>query len=192
MGIPKTKDELFNYADYLSWKDEKRWEIVNGIAYNMTPAPGTRHQQVSGALFATIYNYLKGKNCSVFSAPIDVCLAENAENEETINNVVQPDITVVCDKQKINEKGLKGVPDWIIEIISPSTVKYDFGTKLLLYQKFAVKEYWIVDPFAKTINVYITDNSGKYNPERIYAEMEEISPTMFPDLKINLNDVFSI
>lgn len=190
MGIPKTKDELFSYDEYLTWNDEKRWEIVNRIAYNITSPPGTRHQQVSGALFVTIYNSLKRKACSVFSAPFDVCLGENVENKESIYNVVQPDITVVCDKQKINEKGIKGTPDWIIEIISPGTVKQDFGTKLILYQKFAVKEYWIVDPFAKTINVYITDNSGKYNQERIYADMDEMTPARFPDLKINLNDIF--
>lgn len=191
MSIPKTKYDQFSYADYLGWNDGKRWEIINGLAYDMTPAPGTKHQQVSGALFSSIYNYLKGKSCQVFSAPLDVCLSESSEQDEDIYNVVQPDISVTCDPKKINEKGVKGSPDWIIEIISPTSVKYDFGTKLVLYQKYGVKEYWIVDPEAHTINVYLIDASGKYYPEKVYTGNDEISPSLFPDLKILLKEIFT-
>jgi len=192
MAIPKTKYDRFTYADYLCWDDEKRWEIVDGSAYDMTPAPGTKHQQVSGALFANIYNYLKGKHCQVFSAPFDVCLFENSEEDEDTYNVVQPDISVICDPGKIREKGVKGAPDWIIEVVSPTSVKYDFGTKLLLYQKYGVMEYWIVDPESRTINVYRIDQSGKYLPEGVYKDNDEISASIFPDLKIIPGEIFTI
>lgn len=191
MAIPKIKYDQFTYAGYLVWMDGKRWEIIDGLAYDMTPAPGTKHQLVSGALFASIYNYLKGKPCQVFSAPFDVCLSESSEEDEDIYNVVQPDISVICDPAKIKEKGVKGTPDWIIEIISPTSVKYDFGTKLVLYQKYGVKEYWIVDPEARTINVYRIDISGKYFPERVYTSNDEISSSLFPDLNIIVNEIFN-
>jgi Uma2 family endonuclease len=190
MGIPKTYHEKISYADYLTWNDGKRWELIDGTAFDMTPAPGTRHQQVSGALFANIYTFLKGKPCQVFSAPFDVCLFEHSEGNEDITDVIQPDITIICDKRKINEKGIKGAPDWIIEVLSPSSIKYDFGTKLLLYQKYGVKEYWIVDPDAKTINLYKIDDTGKYGHYKTFGEKDLVSPTLFPELKINLTEIF--
>lgn len=190
MGIPKTNYEIFSYADYITWNDEKRWEIIQGTAFDMTPAPGTEHQRISMRLSVAISLFLQNKPCSVFSAPIDVRLGENLTKDEEITNIVQPDILVICDSSKIDERGIKGAPDWIIEITSPSTLKHDFGTKLLLYQEFGVREYWIVDPATKKVNVYILNNFGKYTPGLIYQEDENIDVTIFPDFKINLWEIF--
>jgi Uma2 family endonuclease len=192
MGFPKTNYESFSYADYLTWTDEKRWEIVQGTAHNMTPAPGTEHQRISMRLSVAISLFLQNKQCSVFTAPFDVRLGENLNKDEEITNVVQPDIVVICDSSKIDERGVKGSPDWIIEITSPSTLKHDFGTKLLLYQEFGVREYWIIDPTTKKVNVYILNNFGKYTPGLIYQEDENIDVTIFPDFKINLREMFGL
>lgn len=190
MGIPKTTYENFSYSDYITWNDGKRWEIVNGTAFDMTPAPGTEHQRISMRLSVALALLLQNKPCSVFSAPFDVRLGENLSEDDEINNVVQPDIIVICDPSKIDERGIKGAPDWIIEITSPSTIKHDFGTKLLLYQEYGVKEYWITDPSTKKINVYRLNNSGKYTPGNIYEGDETIGVTIFPDFKITPNEIF--
>jgi len=191
MGIPKAKYGSYSYADYREWDNGKRWEIIEGFAFDMSPAPGTEHQRISMFFSVAIGNYLKGKKCSVFSAPFDVRLSENSSDDTQIQNVVQPDITVICDRDKIDEKGVIGAPDWIIEIISPSTLKHDFGTKLLLYQKYGVGEYWIVDPDTRSIHVYIKDKSGKYNPGRVYQIGDEIAVWIFKDLKFSIQEVFS-
>ncbi len=190
MGIPKTRYDRFNYADYSSWDDAKRWEIINGIAYDMTPAPNTEHQRISMRLSIAIGKFLEGKLCSVFSAPFDVRLAEKSKTDEETINIVQPDILVICDQSKIDERGIKGAPDWIIEITSPSTLKHDFGTKLLLYQEFGVREYWIADPSTKKINVYRLNNFGKYTPGLIFQEDENIGVSIFPDFTMNLREIF--
>jgi len=191
MGVPKLKYEHFTYSDYLTWNDEKRWEIIQGAAFEMTPAPNTEHQRISMFLSIHIGNYLKGKSCSVFSAPIDVRLAENTFTDEETINVVQPDLLVICETSKIDDRGIKGAPDWIIEITSPSTLKHDFGTKLLLYQKYGVREYWIVDPSTKNIHTFGLDNYGKYNPGNSYKGEDIISPGIFPDVKIIPNEIFT-
>jgi Uma2 family endonuclease len=190
MGVPKAKHQTYSYADYLGWDDGRRWEVINGLAYDMSPAPNTEHQRISMFFSVTIGNYLQNKKCSVFSAPFDVRLSENASDEAHINNVVQPDISVICDPGKMDEKGAIGAPDWVIEIVSPSTVKHDFGTKLLLYQKFGVKEYWIVDPETKSIHVYQIDGSGKYNPGKVYNSGDMLEVGIFEDLKITVHEVF--
>ncbi len=191
MAMPKLKTDYFTYAQYLNWNDGKRWEIIDGMAYDMSPAPLVRHQEISMAFSLIIGNYLTGKQCKVFAAPFDVRFAEKDElNDETIN-VVQPDITVICDPSKLDERGAKGAPDWIIEIASPSTTKHDFVTKLLLYQKFGVREYWIVDSQTKTVHIFRKDLAGLYYEERIVAGDEQIAVGIFPDLIIELHKIFS-
>ncbi|PIX17728.1 Uma2 family endonuclease, partial [Candidatus Desantisbacteria bacterium CG_4_8_14_3_um_filter_40_12] len=120
MGLAlKKQEEQYTYGDYLGWPDEERWELIDGVAYDMSPAPSTKHQKVFGVLFTEFFVYLRGKTCEVFSAPFDVILPEYDENEEDCRTVVQPDILVVCDKTKIDSKRCKGAPDLAIEILSP-------------------------------------------------------------------------
>ena len=151
------------YGDYLTWTDEDRWEIIEGVSYGMAPAPTTFHQRISGKLFNMIYNYLEGQRCEVFAAPFDVRLGVPEISDENWETVVQPDISVICDKNKIDERGCKGPPDWIIEIISPSTASRDHIQKRRLYEKHGVKEYWIVDPSYRMVHVYRMDKEGSYS-----------------------------
>jgi hypothetical protein len=117
MGLPALKgDTIYTYKDYLGWGYNERWELIDGVAYNLSPAPSRTHQEVSGELFATIHNHLKGKECKVYHAPFDVRLPEANESDEDTRTVVQPDIVVVCDKAKLDDKGCKGAPDLIRQI----------------------------------------------------------------------------
>ena len=129
MPIPD-KHEKFTYNDYLKWSDEERWELIYGIAWNMSPAPTRKHQKISIKLLFQIEDYLKDKDYDVYIAPFDVRLPENKEdNDKETDTVVQPDLLVVCDKAKLDDAGGNGAPDWIIEILSPSTAVKDLNNK---------------------------------------------------------------
>ncbi|MGZ4106887.1 MAG: Uma2 family endonuclease, partial [Tumebacillaceae bacterium] len=114
-----------NYAEYLAWDDDERWEMVHGVPYNMTPAPSTEHQNVISNLHGEFYTFLKGKECKSFVAPFDVRLFAEDKSDEEIINFVQPDISIICDKNKLDHKGCLGAPDLVIEVLSPSTAKKD-------------------------------------------------------------------
>lgn len=162
MGLKKKEsDHKFTYKEYCSWPNDERWELIDGAAYDMSPAPSSRHQSISSILHNSLFNFLKNKPCKTFAAPFDVMLPEfPMGNENEIDTIVQPDISVICDSSKIIEKGCLGAPDLIIEILSPSTSKKDLNEKFQLYEKHGVKEYWIVDPGNKYIRVFqlLTDN----------------------------------
>src|SRR5665647_2743669 len=122
----------------------ERWELINGQAYNMTPAPSRRHQEISGQLHTLFNNYLRGKTCRIYAAPFDVRLPQMQESYEQTSTVVQPDLVVVCDKTKLDQQGCKGSPDLVMEITSPSTFQKDLKEKFNLYERVSVLEYWIV------------------------------------------------
>lgn len=183
------KNQKFAYRDFLAWDDQERWELIDGSPYNMTPAPSPEHQRICGELFFQIRSYLQGKECQVFFAPFDVRLAEPNESEEACSNVVQPDLLVICDPAKIDEKGCKGAPDLVIEILSPATVKKDLTIKRKLYERFQVKEYWIVDPANQYIQVYQLQD-GKYQPAVVYDQEEQVRFSIFADLSIDLRELF--
>jgi Uma2 family endonuclease len=195
MGLAaKKQTRKFNYSDYLSWNDDERWEIINGEAYNMTPAPATMHQLISAELLFQIRSQLKGKTCKVFHAPFDVRLPKRNEKEQDIENIVQPDLSVVCDPGKLDEKGCLGPPDLIIEIISPSTSRKDRMEKFFLYEQVGVKEYWLVSPDDKIVEIFILGTDGKYSRPEIYNETHTIQLKIkaLKDIKIDLNSVFSL
>ena len=190
MGLAlKKQEEQYTYGDYLGWPDEERWELIDGVAYDMSPAPSTNHQDAFRELFTEFSIYLRGKNCKVFSAPFDVILPEDNENEEDCRTVVQPDILVVCDKTKIDSRKCKGAPDLAIEILSPSTTRKDMTVKFALYERVGVKEYWIVHPLDKTVLVYKLDGN-KYARAEMYSAEEKIKVGIFEDLEIDLKTVF--
>jgi Uma2 family endonuclease len=191
--LKPSENERYSYADYLTWNDGKRWELIGGQAYCMSPAPMRQHQGLSGALFAQLYNFLHGKKCAVYAAPFDVRFVEAEDNvaDDYIDTVVQPDIVVVCDPKKLDDRGCIGSPDLIIEILSPSTSRMDMTVKFELYQRFGVKEYWIVHPKDQTVLVFKLLESGLYGvPERYCAE-DAISVALLGDLVIDLTRVFS-
>ncbi len=187
----KKLNTLFSYKDYLSWTaDNERWELINGIAYDMSPAPTRKHQEFFGILYNKFYNYLEDKDCSVYAAPFDVRLPDGFQMDTEINTVVQPDISVFCDQDKLDDKGAVGAPDLVIEILSPSTAVKDLREKFFLYEKVGVKEYWIVDPANETLTVYMLDKKGKYPRGKVYAGEDKFQVGIFKDLEINMEDIF--
>jgi len=182
-------EERYTYKDYMTWNDNKYWELIDGIAYQMAP-PSRKHQNVSGELFRQFANYLLDKTCEVHHQPFGVRLPLENEPDEYIKNAVLPDIVVVCDEKKLDDAGCRGGPDLIIEILSPSTGKRDLEDKFKLYEKAGVKEYWIVDPLNNFIRVYILGEKNRYGRGKIYAEGDKIKVSIFPDLEIDLDRVF--
>ncbi len=191
MGLPLRKEEeKYTYKDYFGWPDEERWELIDGIAYDMSPAPSIDHQDILGRLFVEFLVYLKGKSCKVFLAPVDVILPKDDETEEECQTVVQPDIVVICDQLKLNSKRCNGAPDLVIEILSPSTTRKDITVKFSLYERVGVKEYWIVHPLDKTILVYKLDGN-RYARAEMYSAADKINVGIFEDLIIDLATVFA-
>jgi Uma2 family endonuclease len=185
--------EEFTYSDYLRWPDNRRWEVIHGTAFDMSPAPSTEHQRVLRKLLVHFDNFLTDTPCEVFSAPFDVRFPEGDERDDDIDTVVQPDISVICDGSKIDENGCKGSPDIIIEILSPSTAKKDMQEKFTLYEHHGVKEYWLVFPFEHVIEVFTLSEPGTYGrPAAIYAEDDMLPVGLFPGLEIDLAGVFGI
>ena len=180
-GTLVKRDRKYTYQDYLLWPDDERWEIIDGRAYNMTPAPTTRHQRISmGIIEKLILEKKNLKNCALFFAPTDVVLDEY--------NVVQPDIFIVCDRKKITERNIQGAPDLVIEITSPSTEIKDRREKLRLYESHGVREYVIVFPEREYVERYFLDE-GKYSAPEIFNWDEELKLKIF-DMVIPLWDVF--
>lgn len=181
----------YTYKDYLTWQFDERVELIRGKVVRMSPAPGTSHQRASSNLHVAVGSYLRKKPCNIFSAPFDVKLPslDKSKKEET---VVQPDLSIVCDVSKLDEKGCKGPPDWIIEILSKSSANKDLTDKYELYQNAGVKEYWIVHPAEGTITPYILSDEGKYELTRNtpFSSGEIITVGIFPDLEIPLAEVF--
>lgn len=189
MSLPQ-EGKKYTYADYLTWPEDERWEIIDGIPC-MQATPTRIHQEISGELFLQFGSYLKNKECKVYHAPFSVRLPqENESNEDEINNVVEPDITIVCDKLKLDDKGCNGSPTMVIEILSPSTAKKDKIVKFNKYEKAGVREYWIVEPDQKLISVFVLQDNQRYGRPEMYTEADKITPSIFQDLAIELNTVF--
>jgi len=185
----RKKDERFSYGDYLKWPDEERWELIDGVAYDMSPAPLRRHQGILGELHRQIATYLLDKSCKVYVAPFDVRLPEFDEVDEEVSTVVQPDIVVVCDDKKLDDKGCKGAPDIVIEILSPYTAKKDLAVKYHLYERHKVKQYWIFDPATEEVSVFKL-KGDKYELSEEYGKEDRIKVDIFTDLEIDLSTVF--
>jgi Uma2 family endonuclease len=192
MALPKFKlEDRFTYADYLAWDDDQRWELIDGVAFCMSPAPSRLHQKWLGDLFAQFHAYLEGKPCEVYIAPFDVRLAEYSDvSDEEINTVVQPDIMVVCDREKLDDRGVKGAPDLVVEIISPSTAKRDITTKYELYQRHGVKEYWLMYPNDRTLLVYRMSADGIYVQPEVFGEGDIVPVPLLGDMEIDMGKVF--
>lgn len=189
---PKKLDQKFTYKDYLSWTDQnERWELIYGIAYDMSPAPNRGHQEISGFLFRSIGNYLDNKKCRVYAAPFDVRLPGGFITDDDVDTVVQPDISVFCDEEKLDDRGGNGAPDLIIEILSPSTASKDLKEKFFLYERVGVKEYWVVDPANKTLSAFILKEGGRYERGVVYAGEDVLKTALFEKLQIKMEEVFA-
>jgi Uma2 family endonuclease len=185
MNAVLKEETVYTYADVLEWDDDVWAEIIDGELYMMAE-PLTVHQIISRELFLTIGNFLKGKPCQVFSAPFGVRPEPKWDNSDKTR--VQPDITVICDESKIAERGCHGAPDFIIEILSPSTSQVDLKVKFELYQRIGVREYWIVDPKLRQVYVHLLTN-GAYTTTT-YNETDTVGVKVLPGCIINLKEVF--
>jgi Uma2 family endonuclease len=183
--MPLPKEEYYTYADYLTWPDDVRYELIEGVPYMMSPGPSRGHQDISVSIVYQLYDFLIGKQCKVYAAPLDVRL--NADEED--DTVVQPDVLVVCDEEKLDDKGVKGAPDMIVEVLSPSSENYDALVKLNLYRKYGVKEYWIVNPASKVLTVHLLNN-GQYITTA-YCEDDVVPVAVLEGCEIDLSKVFS-
>ena len=181
------QDKRYTYADYYAWEDGKNWELIDGIPYAMSPSPSRTHQRILVELLGQFRDFLKGKPCEVFPAPFDVRL--NALGNDDFD-VFQPDILVVCDEAKLDEKGCNGAPDMVIEILSPSTAMRDRLLKFNAYQRAGVREYWIVDPDSTTVQAFILENENYI--ARSYGEADTVSVHVLEGCEISLTDIFSI
>jgi Uma2 family endonuclease len=184
------RDARYTFADYLQWTGDARWELIDGVAYNMTPAPSRRHQKISGELFLQFGLFLRGKRCEAYDAPFDVRLPKPGESDETTSTVVQPDLVVVCDPSKLDDRGCKGAPDLVIEILSPDSVARDQKEKFLLYEQAGVLEYWLVHPTDRIVTVFHRGADGAYGRPAVYTPGERIRVGVLPELEIDLAAVF--
>ncbi|WP_067725846.1 Uma2 family endonuclease [Oceanobacillus damuensis] len=189
MSIPRY-DKKLSYTDYLSWSGDEPIEIINGIPHNMSPGPSTKHQQVSMNLSYQLMNFFISQNCQVFAAPFDVRLFSAGKSDDEVFHVVQPDISVICDENKLDEKGCAGSPDLIIEILSPSSAKMDKMKKRNLYERAHVKEYWIVDPLNELVEVYHLDKNELYGKPLFFSTEDTVESFIFKELKIEVGEVF--
>lgn len=154
MGLPKRDEQRHSYGDYRHWPEELRYELIDGVAYAMAPAPSLRHQDVLGEIFRQVANSLRAGPCRPFIAPFDVRLPRGGEVDDQIDTVVQPDLSVVCDRSRLDERGCRGAPDWIVEVLSPTTAGHDQILKRDVYERAGVREYWLVHPVDRVVIVY--------------------------------------
>ena len=185
MDALRKEKKHFNYSDYITWNDKERCELIDGVAYNMSPAPSWCHQGISGNLYGQLFVYLRGKRCRVFAAPFDVRL--NAETSD--DTVVQPDLIVICDHSKLCGTGCTGTPDMVVEVISPSTAAYDKVLKFNLYRQAGVREYWIIDPDTRTVATHVLKD-GEYIT-RAFSATDKAPVHIMDGCTINLIEVFA-
>ena len=178
--MPLPQGKIYTTDDIYALPDGERAELVDGQIYYMAP-PSRKHQRISGELFTIINNYIKSKagSCEPYIAPFAVFL--NGDDK----NYVEPDISVICDKAKLTDKGCSGAPDWIIEVVSPGSRRMDYSTKLFKYRTAGVREYWIVDPEKNRITVYDLEHEDMNE----YTFADTVETGIYPDLSINFGNL---
>ncbi|MBV6427562.1 MAG: hypothetical protein KIPDCIKN_02084 [Haliscomenobacter sp.] len=182
-------NELYTYADYLKWLFTDRVELIRGRVLKMSPAPNVEHQRVSIELSRQVANFFLKASCQVFSAPFDVRLPLGRKKGED-TTVVQPDLCVICDPAKLDERGCQGTPDLVVEILSPGNSRREMKEKFEVYEASGVREYWLVHPLDKLVLIYVLDERGTFIGLPPVVEGEVFRSAIFPDLEIDLKSVF--
>jgi len=185
-------NRAFTYGDYKTWPDDERWEVIDGIAYNMTPAPSVLHQRILAKLAARIGSQLEGKECEMFIAPFDVRLPEGDQADDDVTSVVQPDISVVCDPAKLDKAGCRGAPDFVIEITSPGTAQKDRIQKKALFERHGVKEYWIINPPDNLLTIYRARQDRQFEQDDTRELRGTIAVDAVPGLYVELDPIGSL
>jgi Uma2 family endonuclease len=182
--------ERFTYRHYKTWPEAERWELIEGQAWGMSPAPMRQHQDISKKLEKALELFLSEKPCRMYHAPFDVLLPEMNEADDSVDTIVQPDIMVFCDLSKLTKAGARGAPDWVIEILSPSTAKKDLNEKFRLYERHGVREYWAVDPDARAIHAWKLEENGRFGKEWLCAKGEALSSSALEGFAVDSQELF--
>lgn len=183
MTLAQKMERKYTIQDYLAWPAAERWELISGTAYNMTPAPSLKHQNIAGTIYRILGNKLIGKSCKPFIAPTDVILSEQ--------DIVQPDVIVVCDKNKITEVNIQGAPDLVVEVLSPSTAIKDKREKKALYEKHGVREYLLIDPAENYVERFVLCD-GVFGLPEIFGPGEVLALKSLEGLEVLLSEVFDM
>ncbi len=185
-------DARYTYGDYRNWPPDERWELIRGTAWSMSPAPSRAHQAVLGELFAHFREWLKDKPCQVYLAPFDVLLPAKPEQaEDDVDTVVQPDLSVFCDPDRLTDAGARGAPDLVVEILSPWTSKKDLNDKFSLYATHGVREYWVVDP-AGSIQIYGLNDQGQYDDPVIRIKTGSVASSVLDGFRLDVEVLFTL
>jgi len=183
-SIANQQQARYTVADYLNWPDDERWELIAGEVYNMSPAPTVKHQSIVGDFYNQLKQQLKGKSCVPYVAPLDVVLSDN--------DVVQPDVLVVCDPAKITEENIQGAPDLVVEVLSPGTALKDMREKKALYERSGVREYVVIDPLEEYVQRFCLQNDGHYGFCDIFGPHEVLPLLSLPEIEIQLWKIFDV
>ncbi len=181
--------KTYTYADYLKWTFEDRVELIKGKIFKMSPAPTSKHQRISSRMHLALGNYLYGKQCEVFSAPFDVRLPRKSKDDKEIITVLQPDLCVICDPAKIEERGCLGAPDIVVEILSPANNRKELQYKNEVYGEAGVKEYWVVDPRESGVQIYLLTN-GKLLGSRYLFAGDMVTTPILPGFSLDVEKLF--
>jgi Uma2 family endonuclease len=183
-SIANQQQARYTVADYLNWPDDERWELIAGEVYNMSPAPTVKHQSIVGDFYNQLKQQLKGKSCVPYVAPLDVVLSDN--------DVVQPDVLVVCDPAKITEENIQGAPDLVVEVLSPGTALKDMREKKALYERSGVREYVVIDPLEEYVQRFCLQNDGHYGSGDVFGPCEVFPLCSLPEIEIQLWEIFDM
>jgi Uma2 family endonuclease len=191
MTVFKRDTQHHTYADYLVWSRTYGDELVDGTAYVREPPSPTRaHQEIVGEVYRQAATALKGKPCRAYAAPFDVRLPRSTETDDQVDTVVQPDIFIVCDLQKVDARGVRGAPDWLVEVLSPSTTRHDRIVKLPVYERAGVREVWLIDPIDRTVTIYRLQ-AGSYGHPTTLRLKGQTQLAAVPDVIIDWDEVLA-
>lgn len=181
----------YSYAHYLNWLFEERTELIKGKIFKMSPGPARLHQKVLTNIIRDFSAFLYRKPCDVYVAPFDVRFYRGSKADKDIYTVLQPDLCVVCDKSKLDDRGCLGDPDLVVEILSPGNNKKELLNKYKVYEEFGVREYWVISPSEQTVLIYTLHNqTHKYYPSKLFTLSEEVTSSVLPGFTLSIDAVF--
>jgi Uma2 family endonuclease len=191
MAVLQRDTHYHTYADYLTWSRDYGDELINGTAYvREPPSAGRSHQRMVVEICRQVATALKGKPCQVYVAPSDVRLPKSTEHDDQVDTVVQPDVFIVCDPQKLDERGTRGAPDWVVEVLSPSTAKHDQFVKVPAYERAGVREVWLVHPLDCTLTIYRLE-AGRYGCATRLELKGQTPLTAVPGVTVDWDEVLA-
>ena len=187
----KVDPPRFTYGEYVQWQGDERWELIDGEAWLMSPAPSVAHQDIVLSLSVQLFTLTKDGPCKALVSPIDVLLPDSDEADDAIETVVQPDVVVVCDPSKIKRKAIRGAPDFVVEVLSPRSSVRDRVQKAELYARHGVKEYWVIDPDNRTVEIRQLAEPGRGRAPVVCDATEPLKVGVLENARVELTDVFA-